>query len=286
MTNRLHIFGSRGLVGNALVKKMPGFLRLNEINRFTTFGSSEFNLETFNTLPQNTFREGDFAVILSAVSSPDLCEQRFDEVKAINVVGTRRLIRALLDEGVRVFFASSDAVYGEVIGNADEEMACNPIGNYGKMKYEIEQAFAHEKNFKSLRFSLIISPDDKFTKYLRHCAGSKETASVYSNLHRSAIALNDVCEGVLHCVMDWHSIRSGTINFGGPDLLTRNDIALMFKDKIDNSLSATSVEAPDEFFIPRARSINLNSSLLETIMGRKTTDIEKYMATWDRCTDI
>ena len=286
MHNKLHVFGSQGLVGTALIAKSPLSIQVNTINRSTKFGLTDFNLATFRTLPSSTFREGDFAIILAAVSSPDLCEKQFDEVKAINLFGTKRLIAALLDEGVKVLFASSDAVYGEVPEPGDEKTACSPIGNYGKMKLEVEQEFESNQNFKSLRFSLISSPDDKFSRYLRQCATSKETASVFSNLHRSVIALDDVVEGVYRCLTDWCKIDSRAINFGGPDLLSRKDIAELFREKVDGRLSIEAVEAGIEFFLPRARCIALNSGVLEGILDRELSGMDKHMANWNMSEEV
>ena len=78
------------------------------------------------------------ALILAGVGSIVRCERDPAGTRAVNVEGTLRLAEALLAEGVRPVFFSSDYVFDGARGGYREEDAAAPGTEYGRQKAETE----------------------------------------------------------------------------------------------------------------------------------------------------
>lgn len=75
-----------------------------------------------------------------------------------NILGTKNLLRAMINVNVKkIIYSSSAAVYGEVEGVVDEEAETNPINYYGVTKLECEDILkdgkeAYGVNYIALRY--------------------------------------------------------------------------------------------------------------------------------------
>ena len=127
------VFGASGYVGNGLKNKL-----LNKVN--CTFVSRnnnkdlKINICNKNEYEKLSINSKTILILLVAISSPDLCTNKYNESFLINVESTANLIDYTLSRSGKVIFFSSDVVYGEKDQIFNEESNCNPIGAYGKMK--------------------------------------------------------------------------------------------------------------------------------------------------------
>jgi len=271
-SNNIIIFGASGYVGNYIrryldIKKCTFVSRNNkkdlniDINEYGQFKDLLINSQT--TL-----------ILLSAISSPDICFKNYQEAYLTNVVSTSRLIDFILERNGRVIFLSSDVVYGNKDIIFNEESLCNPLGKYAEMKRIIELKYINEKNVKIIRPSYIFSLEDKFSKYIINSANKGKTVSIYHPLFRNIIFIGDLLEGIIKLVDNWDKIHFKIVNFGGDKLLSRKDIANFYKKYLHNNLKIEITNPPLKFYEARPKSININSEKLEIILGRKTYNIE------------
>lgn len=238
-----------------------GFLSLNLLKPY------DFDFEIIN--------RHDVVFLTSAISAPDVCSNDFEFAWAVNVDGTAKFIERVIDRGGRVIFFSSDTVYGESDQAIDEYGLVNPAGNYAQMKAAVEKTFLGCAAFKSIRLSYVFSKYDKFAKYLSGCCNSKQHAEVFHPFYRAVIHRDDVVDGVLNLAKCWSECVEGVINFGGPELLSRVDMALCLKDKAMHDLQLKIVEPPQYFFDNRPRVINMQSPVLNFLLKRRPRSFDE-----------
>lgn len=74
-----------------------------------------------------------------ALTHVDGCEEKPDVSQRINVEGTRNVVEAIRNTGVKYVFFSSDYVFDGKAGPYREEDATNPIQVYGRHKLDAER---------------------------------------------------------------------------------------------------------------------------------------------------
>jgi dTDP-4-dehydrorhamnose reductase len=214
--------------------------------------------------------------LVAAISAPDLCTKQRDHVWSVNVTGTSEFISNVIGRGARVVFFSSDTVYGDQTTPFDESHYCVPLGAYAEMKHFIEREFENQPLFKTIRLSYVFSRDDRFTQYLRDCANQKQEAEVFHPFNRSVVHRDDVVDGALALALRWNEFPQASINFGGPNTISRIEFAETLRNFPPLSeLRFRVVEPGQSFFMSRPRSIPMRSPTLPKLLGRPTRTIEQ-----------
>ncbi|CDT93180.1 putative 6-deoxy-D-mannoheptose pathway protein [Vibrio coralliirubri] len=263
---KVFIFGASGFVGRSLYD----YLDINDkysVGRVNCDIHADLSLSDFDEL-YSAVKKGDMVVFLAAVSAPDECEKNYELSYEINVTNTVRLIRLLISKGVRVLFSSSDAVFGATNSLCFESSRKHPFGRYGEMKSEVEDCFKDDSNFFSIRFSYVISENDKFSKMVKSAANSKENIDVFDGFERNVIALDDVLLGIKNIITDWDHIDTRIVNFSGEKLVSRQDLVKELTIQKYPNLVYSFTAAPDNFWSSRSKIINTESKYLEAILGR------------------
>ena len=213
-------------------------------------------------------QRGDVAVIAAAISSPDLCASQFDRAWDVNVTGSSYFIQRVLDRGARVLFLSSDTVYGERENEFDETGPCDPAGDYAQMKRAVEQRFVGEALFKAIRLSHVFSHKDKVTHYLTRCAARGEEAEIFHPFLRAIVHLDDVVDGIFALSASWDDVPAHVLNFGGPQIVSRVELAECIRESHLRDLRFTVTEPHPGFFRNRPRVIAMKSPLFAKLLGR------------------
>ena len=230
--------------------------------------------QNFN-LPKNI--NIDYVIFSAAISSPDFCEKNFEKAYQINVKGTSYIIEKFLDSGSKVIFFSSDTVYGNREELVTELSETNPLGNYGKMKLEIEQKFSNNENFKALRLSYVFSNKDKFSQYIISCARLGKRCEIYHPIYRNMVYIKDVSDVIKNLINKWDSLNFKVINVVGNKLLSRVDLVKALNKQIFTNLKYDIVTPPEDFYNARPKMINVNSIYIKDLLGRTQTDIQSIL---------
>jgi nucleoside-diphosphate-sugar epimerase len=82
---------------------------------------------------------GDVVFHLAALTDVEESEVEKSSYWSVNVVGTMNVLNAALERSMKVVYASSAAVYGELKNPAVEDMTPNPLNFYGYTKLEAEK---------------------------------------------------------------------------------------------------------------------------------------------------
>jgi dTDP-4-dehydrorhamnose reductase len=266
--SRLFIVGATGYIGSKLYLGAKNIKETLGTSSSGANGLLRLRLDEVNNFDYGKINYGDVVLLLAAISAPDTCANEYERVRAINVVGTSKFIKNILERGSRIVFFSSDTVYGEQVNDFDETAECNPAGEYAQMKQEVEQYFADNASFKSIRLSYVFSREDKFSQYLAGCVERNEEANLFHPFFRAIVHRDDVVEGVLNLATRWDEFPNPIINFGGPQVLSRIDFTEYLREVKHHGLRY-KVSKPDaKFFKNRPQVIPMKSPIFTRLLGR------------------
>lgn len=268
MSNKLFIIGASSYIGNKIISSAKSEW---DVIGTSTRGSDitlKFDLTQPEDFDYSRVKPNDTLILCAGISSPDLCSLDKEFAYRVNVIGTRALITKIIGKGAKVIFFSTDAVYGENSEIFTEASICNPFSEYATMKHAIELDFLNNCNFKSIRLSYVFSAEDKFTKYLRTCSKNNVEAEVFHPFYRNIIHVDDVVTAVVQLSRDWDRYPQSIFNFGGPDLVSRIEIATTLQKIALPQLLYKVVQPGKDFFQRRPSCISIKSSLLVDLLQK------------------
>ena len=100
---------------------------------------------------------------------------------------------------------------------------------------------------------------------------------VFDALSRSVIHREDVVFGILNLMSKWGQTSESVINFGGPECLSRLDLAKAYSAALLTQLKIKESEPPEGFFDNRPRVINLQSDILKSLLERSPLSVTKAL---------
>ena len=243
----------------------------------------ELNLETkplnYNfdkeSIGGTLLEKGDTIIFTAAISEPAIVSAQFEKATRVNVESTGEFIQGAIDLGCKVLFLSSDTVYGDVETGFDESHPINPKGAYAEMKSIVEKRFEGNPNFKSFRCSLNFYKDDRFTQYLKTCAANNVEADIFDPLTRAIVHRDDTVDAILAVANDWSLAEGQYTNCGGPQVLSRAQIAETVKRVALPNLQFKVSRPPSKFYTDRPAFIEMKSPNLKRILGRSPVTFEE-----------
>ena len=219
--------------------------------------------------------KGDTIIFTAAISEPAIVSAQFEKATRVNVESTGEFIQGAIDLGCKVLFLSSDTVYGDVETGFDESHPINPKGAYAEMKSIVEKRFEGNPNFKSFRCSLNFYKDDRFTQYLKTCAANNVEADIFDPLTRAIVHRDDTVDAILAVANDWSLAEGQYTNCGGPQVLSRAQIAETMKRVALPNLQFKVSRPPSKFYTDRPAFIEMKSPNLKRILGRSPVTFEE-----------
>lgn len=224
----------------------------------------------------------DICFHLAAIASPQLCQEHPERAKACNAPS--HFFRQLLD--TPVIALSTDQVYCGTKAPYREDSPVGPANVYAQTKCEMENLLlgdvSRSKPAVCLRSSIIVGPLGPFGKshstFLHFCKSRDGMdTTFYTDECRSVINVFDVCHCLmffLRAVLNNEHIKGGVYNMGGPERVSRMDMALAvakhccFSDEcFIPAEKAKLISKANE--VPSPLDISMSSQKLESVVGRK-----------------
>ncbi len=150
----------------------------------------------------------------------------------VNVEGTRRLLEAAANAGVRRFvYGSTIGVYGSAGGGElDESSPLSPDNRYGRTKAEAEavvRAFADLFETCIIRISETYGPADlRLLKLFRAIERGRYATLGRGRNEHQPIYVDDLCEGLVRAATAPHAVGE-TIVLAGAERVTTNAIVAL-----------------------------------------------------------
>jgi dTDP-4-dehydrorhamnose reductase len=157
---RLLIIGSRGFLGQHLIRKAGGSFEVFEADIAAPPGERGVSVDITSAASVSAAFDGtepDAVILLAAISDIDQCELRPELAEAVNVCGAANVVKACLRMGARLLFTSSAAVFDGTQHGYRESDWPTPVSVYGRTKARAEELIAKELPAAViLRLSLVV----------------------------------------------------------------------------------------------------------------------------------
>ena len=268
-----HVIGT-GNIGKRILEKGKDINVISKKELNLEFSPLSYNFDK-DSIGGTPLREGDTIIFTAAISEPAIVSAQFEKATRVNVESTGEFIQGAIDLGCKVLFLSSDTVYGDVETGFDESHPINPKGAYAEMKSIVEKRFEGNPNFKSFRCSLNFYKDDRFTQYLKTCAANNVEADIFDPLTRAIVHRDDTVDAILAVANDWNLAEGQYTNCGGPQVLSRAQIAETMKRVALPNLQFKVSRPPSKFYTDRPAFIEMKSPNLKRILGRSPVTFEE-----------
>lgn len=190
---------------------------------------------------------------------------------------------------------STDQVYDGTRGHWREDDPCGPVNAYGISKLQSEEYVRNfYPNHVILRSSIIFGsalpaqwpeiPDSRplFTQFIDTVLSAEQPTTFFSDEYRNPIYVKDICSIVHHLVsreMDGSPQSHETLNMGGPERLSRVDMAMIIAEirgyNKDCIIPAKSADVLRPYVSPP--DISMNSSLLINRLSITPRDFKTAM---------
>ena len=263
-----------GNIGKRILEKGKDINVISKKELNLEFSPLSYNFDK-DSIGGTPLREGDTIIFTAAISEPAIVSAQFEKATRVNVESTGEFIQGAIDLGCKVLFLSSDTVYGDVETGFDESHPINPKGAYAEMKSIVEKRFEGNPNFKSFRCSLNFYKDDRFTQYLKTCAANNVEADIFDPLTRAIVHRDDTVDAILAVANDWNLAEGQYTNCGGPQVLSRAQIAETVKRVALPNLQFKVSRPPSKFYTDRPAFIEMKSPNLKRILGRSPITFEE-----------
>lgn len=270
-----HIIGSDGFIAGKILEKLP---KEYEVVKYSINGQDDETYFDLLESGKNCFdaiEKDDYVIFLAAISSPDVCKNNYELAYGVNIRGTKAFITECINKGANVLFFSSDVVNGACEECNYETSHVEPFGIYGQMKHEMEEYFKESNRFKVFRLSYVFSKEDKFTNYMCEMARENKRPEIFDALYRNVVYINDIIEGVIKLGETYSDWDNRIFNLSGLELLSRKDIANLYKENINAQFTYDTVVPDEEFFKARPNIIHTGSYYLEKLLGHPPTSIKE-----------
>lgn len=232
---RVLITGGTGLLGKALLETVP-----EEMEIHCTFHQNPPPVEWSRRfvpldLEQPSSIEAAFrwarptcVIHAASVGNVDEAERFPDQVRRVNVEGTRRIGEACRSFGSRLILVSSNAVFDGEHPPYSEESPTGAVNQYGRFKIEAEQWVSVSKlDFLIVRPILLYGwpfPDGRsnvVTRWLHHLEKG-EPVTVANDLFSMPLSAADCAQAL------WEAARrkcQGILHLAGPERVSLSEFA-------------------------------------------------------------
>lgn len=259
---RVALIGSNGFIAKQLSSLLNA--EIIKMNRRPEGEEVYFDCSMLDDMDFTKFSGIDYALFLIADSSIERCENDIERTEKLNVVYTLESVKKISEQGCKVIFFSSDAVYGSKGGYLYEDDTCDPISNYGKMKLYVENKVKDNDNISVIRLPYVFSWYDKFTSYFRECVNNGITAEVYDSFSRDVISIKDLAEIINWKFVNWD--KYPLINASGGVLISRVDIAEALNLVLKKTNTFKTVAMSESFKRFRPSVTDMKSHYVQSIL--------------------
>ncbi len=224
MNENILVTGSSGFIGSHFVALLDE--RDQEFSEFDMKNDYNENIVTNSGLLEEVIEKEHIGVVVHLAAQPSPWNGELSPFRdaELNILGTLNVLRACKRVGVNLVYASTGAVYGNIIGRVDEYMPTVPVSHYGVSKKAGEMYVdlyrrQYDLTATIVRFSSVYGPGGRSPVNIfcrKAIYGEKMIVYGDGSVTRDYTHVSDVAKGVRLAAMgklpwgDIFNIASGT----------------------------------------------------------------------------
>ena len=288
------IIGANGFLGNYIIKAILNRTRdeilAMDMNCPKSIEDRRLKWKRCNILDDNEFDEvveilkgsSEVKVIfLAAYHHPDLVAKNPQTAWNINVTTLSKCINKLHFVS-RLFYASTDSVYGNSFGDYHfkETDALNPVNIYGRNKAAAEAVIKYS-GFTVVRYPFLIGPSlvagrEHFYDQIVNSLREQNPVEMFSDSYRSSLDFS-TASALMIDLCELEGKLPSIINICGDDDLSKYDVGRIIAKKLGASekliVPIKMSDRKDIFETPRANSTLMDNSLLKELLHLKSVHL-------------
>lgn len=222
------------------------------------------------------------AIIAGGITNIGYCFVHKDEVKAVNVDGTIRLLRYFNDIGVKTVWFSSDQVFDGIKGDYSEDDIVNPICEYGRSKMIVEQ-FVLQNLPDTLIYRIPKQYDNTLSNknLFSEIKNELETNGIIRNIQGLVYNPTYVKDTVECVIKGIENGLYGLYNVASPQCIPRHEISKVLLSKMGITVDK-SIRVPLESLTflkePKALNTTMNTDKFARAIGYRFRDYRDIIA--------
>jgi len=191
---------------------------------------------------KNLIKKNEFLIPLAALVGAPLCERNKKEAISVNYESINYLMNNINKKNKIVFLTTNSGYgVGEKNKYCDENSPLNPISLYGRTKVGAEKLVMQSKNSIGFRLATVFGysyrmrTDLLVNNFVYKSINNRKLTIFEPNFRRNYIHINDVVDGIVYAIKNFHRLKSNVYNLGLSSAnLTKYLLAKKIKKKIKN----------------------------------------------------
>lgn len=212
-------------------------------------------------------------IYLAACHNIDYVYENADKAQKINVDALENFIKTMPKIN-KLFFASTDCVYGDGDFKFSEKSTLNPVNQYGRQKIEAENIICRY-GFTVLRFPFMLgrSLTTKPHFYDNVCSKllNNESVEMIDGMKRSVLDYDKAAELIYSLSLLPSEKLPDVINVCGDNLFSKYEVGCVIADKLGapvELIKKISEQEGEKFFKDkRASCTAMDNTLLKSLLG-------------------
>lgn len=135
------ITGGDGMLGTAFREIITSYT--DNVSLYS-YGKQSFDVTNYEHIIKHSSLNPDIIIHCAAIVNADYCEENISEATNVKITGTQHIIEMAKLCNSKVFYPQSFLIYDGKQSPICETTKPNPLGVYGKLKYQSEQLLRNE----------------------------------------------------------------------------------------------------------------------------------------------
>ncbi len=280
------VIGASGFIGSHVMDELQrsGHEALGTASRAGVRGLVKFDLlsDTISdSIPRHFFESAEAPVIIhaSVQGKMDQCLTNSETSRLINASKPIELLREASSLGCRIIFLSTGHVFNGSLGNRNESDPTNPVNEYARQKFEVEEFLRSEHPDALIaRMDKVIGEDLRHPHLLSdwwNLARAGSPLVCIKGMEISPTSVIDIACGLIRAA---ELGLKGTYHLAGPDRMTRAELAVRFCAAGD--FDSAIIEKPLDafgFLDGRALKSSLNGEKFRTATGMSFSPADQIL---------
>lgn len=285
MAKTILLTGANGQLGRSLYQELAPYYKVIPLTHKRPFSldyfqnsAIELDISNYSSLKKvYDSISPDIIINSAAYTNVDLCEEKRQDARNVNVGGVENLLKAA---GKDTFFIqiSTDYVFDGNEGGYSEEDPTYPLSYYGKSKLEAENILRGSNHrWLILRPNVLygnnLNSKASFVSWVVNSLKSKKDVNVVTDQKNNPSWTTAVSQAIRHCIIMG---AEGLFHYGSDDVLSRFEFAHLIAEVFDldanyihkTTTSNLNQNAPR----PKNSSLNVSKIIRETGVQTYTTD--------------